>query len=88
MLDDRSVQTTLLALVVGTLFLQEDKGLQAGADGAPNVTASLTSANNFLVSGGRPGAWLVMRSPLASWSRLWRWRAGSTGRQRAIVGLR
>lgn len=34
--------------MVGTLFLKEDKGLQTGPNGEPNVTASLTSANNFL----------------------------------------
>lgn len=43
-----SVQTILLAFVVGTLFLKEDKGLQTGPNGQPDVTASLASANNFL----------------------------------------
>lgn len=44
----RSIQTILLSFVVGTLFLQEDKGLQTTVDGAPDVAASLASANNFL----------------------------------------
>lgn len=34
----RLVQTILLAFVVGTLFLKEDKGLQTGPDGQPDVT--------------------------------------------------
>ncbi|PSC69400.1 Pleiotropic drug resistance 1 [Micractinium conductrix] len=41
----RLVQTILLAFVAGTLFLNEDKGLQPGPDG---VLRSLTSANAFL----------------------------------------
>jgi len=34
--------------MVGTLFLKEDKGLQTAASGAPNLQASLISANNFM----------------------------------------
>ena len=30
------------------MFLQEDKGLQTGADGQPDVAASIASANYFL----------------------------------------
>ncbi|KAL4433696.1 hypothetical protein ABPG75_000137 [Micractinium tetrahymenae] len=44
----RLVQTILMAFVVGTLFLQEDKGLQQGTDGQPDVPASISSANYFL----------------------------------------
>lgn len=43
-----SVQTILVSFVVGTLFLQEDKGLQLNADGQPDVAASIASANYFL----------------------------------------
>lgn len=50
-LSPRSIQTILLAFVVGTLFLKEDTGLQTGPDGQPDVAASLTSANNYLGCG-------------------------------------
>ena len=39
----RRAQTIIMSFVVGTLFLQETTGLQG-----TNLSASLTSANNFL----------------------------------------
>lgn len=47
-LTNHRFQTILLSFVVGTLFLKEDKGLQTGPGGAPDVNRSLASANNFL----------------------------------------
>lgn len=44
----RLFQMVLLAFIVGTLFLQEGKGLQTGPGGASDVSSSITSANNFL----------------------------------------
>ena len=72
-----SVQTILLAFVAGTLFLNEDKGLQPGPDG---VLRSLTSANAFLgisffsltlfvSGGGMEGLGGTRCTPSVSWRR-------------------